>query len=409
MSTLFLKPAAQLTWDDVESFCDERTPENAILDYKQDFPKELEKTVAAMANTYGGMILIGVQEDSENKPVLPLRGIKFERGISERVMGIVISNIRPPIMPEIAVCLDLAGEKAIVVIRVPESYGTPHAIANNTQPYLRTGDRNQPETLASMDKIEWLVDRRKKSEQFRESLYKGAQARLRVLQQWDMEEVRARGENAPEGSWAWLSLSLCPVFPKESFRDPPEMNEIYDNIKVRDYPGSGTFPKPEKGFGRIVQDGVILHEFGKRVFHTELNCYGLYYFTQGLSWERSKSEELQQIQAEEIFARLDQFIESAIAYFEQLNHWGFLQFRMDLEDISNSILSRKTWFHFDDPQRSPDSHVQYSERVLSSALRHEKSRMILQAARRIAWAFGWDLNEEALNVYYKKTKGKTVV
>ena len=47
---------------DVEAFCRTGVREGFILDFKLDFPSRLEKAVAAFANTYGGMILIGVDE-----------------------------------------------------------------------------------------------------------------------------------------------------------------------------------------------------------------------------------------------------------------------------------------------------------------------------------------------------------
>ena len=37
------------------------------LDYKRDFPRKLEKTISAMANTFGGIVLIGVEEDDQSK------------------------------------------------------------------------------------------------------------------------------------------------------------------------------------------------------------------------------------------------------------------------------------------------------------------------------------------------------
>ena len=71
---LYTKPITEILWDDVEAFCQQRVPEGTYLDYKQDFPKHLQKTIAAMANTLGGVILIGVAEDAEGKPVTPVNG-----------------------------------------------------------------------------------------------------------------------------------------------------------------------------------------------------------------------------------------------------------------------------------------------------------------------------------------------
>jgi predicted HTH transcriptional regulator len=159
---LYIKPINDITWDDVETFCLQKIPENAYLDYKRDFPTHLEKIIAAMANTLGGIILIGVAEDKENKPIVPVKGVDFKKGLSERVMNIILTNITPPVFPEIAVPCNKRGDKALLVVRIPQSHQTPHAIAENTEVYIRTGNRNKPERIASINEIEWLRDHRKK-------------------------------------------------------------------------------------------------------------------------------------------------------------------------------------------------------------------------------------------------------
>ena len=110
---IYTKPIFDISWDDVNTFCHQRLPEGAYLDYKEDFPTQLEKTISAMGNTFGGLILIGVEEDNEKKPVLPVKGILFQRGLSERVTNIIIANVVPPVFPEIQVCPDPSNARAI--------------------------------------------------------------------------------------------------------------------------------------------------------------------------------------------------------------------------------------------------------------------------------------------------------
>ena len=52
---LYSAAIASITWADVERFCLQGTAENAYLDYKKDFPNDLAKTIAAMANTLGDL------------------------------------------------------------------------------------------------------------------------------------------------------------------------------------------------------------------------------------------------------------------------------------------------------------------------------------------------------------------
>jgi hypothetical protein len=406
---LFHSPADKMTWDDIEVFCHQKTPEGAYLDYKQDFPAHLEKTIAAMANTLGGIILIGVEEDSENKPILPLRGVKFHRGLSERVHNIDLTNITPPVIPEVSVCPNENKNCAIVVVRIPQSHQTPHAIAANTEVYLRTGNRNKPEALARIDQIGWLVDRRRKSEQLRHQLYERAHERFANFYGGGVENL-AEGKivsRTPER----LAISLCPVYPKDPFVSPPYLNEVYKKIKVSEYYGTAnTFPLPDHGKGRIVQDGIVLNLRKEYTYHTELNCFGLYFYKQSLLHGQSVvsvgKEPLQVMRASEIFCRLDEFLDSAITLYETLGFFGPLEFQVRLEGISGMGLGIWTGGQ-DMPSRyCPDPEIQITEHVLAADLQQKKMELILQAAQRIAWGFDWSLNASLLNSYYNQKKIK---
>ncbi|GAJ01553.1 unnamed protein product, partial [marine sediment metagenome] len=39
---------------------------------------------------------------------------------------------------------------------------TPHAIRGNTRVYIRTDTSNEPEELATVDKVLWLLDKRER-------------------------------------------------------------------------------------------------------------------------------------------------------------------------------------------------------------------------------------------------------
>ena len=151
---LYTKAITEITWENIVEFCNQRTPEGAHLDYKQDFPQNLEKTIPAMAKPLGGIILLRVAEDEETKPVLLLKGIEFRRGLSEQVTDIILSNITPPVFPEIQPYRNPSDKsKIIVFIRIPQSHQMPHAISNNTKVYVCTGNQNNPEALADLDRI----------------------------------------------------------------------------------------------------------------------------------------------------------------------------------------------------------------------------------------------------------------
>lgn len=411
---LYAKPVNEITWDDVQSFCEQGIAEGAFLDYKLDFPAQLEKTIAAMANTLGGIILIGVDETDEGKPVLPLSGIQFQRGLSERVLNIVLTNIVPPSLPEVGLCRDTSGERAILVIRIPQSHQTPHAIAQSTQVYLRTGNRNAPEALARVDDIEWLRERRGKSEDLRKRLYARAEERFTTLYQRQLERVRSAGRSPREVDEGWLKLYLCPLYPRSPFCSPPEMKDAYRAITVPEYCGTGsTFPLPDSGSSIIVQDGVVrssAQRDGEDIYHTELNCLGLYFYKQSLAHDYRPPMERRSyrlMRAAEIWARLNEFLDSGSKLYSRLGYWGPLDFRAGLERIAGCALGPWSPRGAESVLVSLDPEVWVERNVLASDLKSSKPYLFRDAAKHIGWAFGWNVTEEILDAYDGEVKRLT--
>jgi len=406
---LYIKPINDITWDDVETFCQQKIPENAYLDYKQDFPSHLEKTIAAMANTLGRIILIGVAEDKENKPIVPVKGIDFKKGLSERVMSIILTNITPPVFPEIAVPCNKKRDKALLVVRIPQSHQPPHAIAENTDVCLRTGNRNNPEKIARIDEIEWLQDHREKSEDLREYLYSRANNRFDYLYNKELEEMKKKNSDIVKITQGLFSLSLCPLYPQKIFMSPPELGDIYKDIRVPHYCehiGGVQFPPSDIIKGKIAQDGILFHEIydSDEVYYTELNSFGLYFFKEILSKMRNAIPNKKIIHSFRIFCKLDEFLDSAIKYYNKLGYQGMLHFRAYLENLHGCELvdwrlgNEYSLFY------SPDPEIKFSRTLLAGALEKEKSKLILEAVQHTGWTFGWHIEKELLDAYYKRHK-----
>jgi predicted HTH transcriptional regulator len=139
--SLWHKPASLIEFSDIGAFCETMQPEGARLDYKGvSFPKDLAKTIAAFANTLGGLIILDVEADTTfNKPIWPPKqGLPAEAGLSERVIQIAQDSIYPPVGVAVsnAIPNDLLPGHVLVVIRVNESREAPHAIDKNRRVYV---------------------------------------------------------------------------------------------------------------------------------------------------------------------------------------------------------------------------------------------------------------------------------
>ena len=103
---LFSKPISDLTFEDVEEFC-KRFKENMRVEYKSTFDdsvkKKLPKVLSSFANSYGGILIIGINAPA-GAPQEPFEGIVFP----EREPGLTVQSLcRDNIFPEI-LCIQVS-------------------------------------------------------------------------------------------------------------------------------------------------------------------------------------------------------------------------------------------------------------------------------------------------------------
>jgi len=407
---LFRQSVDSLKWTDVLEFCDQREAEGATLDYKEAIPKDIEKTVAAMANTLGGVIIVGVAEDNEAKPILPVVGMEMRRGLVEQITSKCVDNIYPPIVPEAHLVTNDAGDRAFVVLRIAQSREAPHAINNSTRVYIRTGRQNTPEELASLDRIFWLQDRRKQSEAFREWLFVRAKERYDLIQAGKIPGIVASAEF--ESGRCLLTLAVSPVYPDASpLVRSPDLDQIRRRITIKDPMGTANeFPIQElETVNRTVEDGVIMHwpgGRGLRTYHTHLNIHGLYFYKQSLLFippeqhRAGKNDHF--MRSSEIVDRAYSVLFSGRKFYNEIGYHGPLTFRLELENIIGYPMlvggltnpNAETFFRY-----SVDPRVEAVTFTNTRDLISDRAIIVENLTRRVAWAYDWDLNSQMLERY----------
>ena len=82
---MFTKLAKEIDFNDIEAFCREWS-EGVRVEYKREVPpKTLPKVISSFANTQGGIFIIGVETDLNNKVKFPAqRGRNRRTDCAER-------------------------------------------------------------------------------------------------------------------------------------------------------------------------------------------------------------------------------------------------------------------------------------------------------------------------------------
>ncbi len=260
----FTKPINSLTFQDIVNFLKQGVPENTLLDYKFMLPKNNEKfakTIAAFANSMGGTVIIGVK-DEHDKPKPPFTGISCYTKIRGQIEGIIQNYIDPIVFVDIATCKDPQSNNMFIVVNIPQSNLTPHLVGKLKRAYIRTGQASRPEVIVHPDKLPWLMENRRKSQNLRHILIDKSEAHFYNF---------LRSQNTePSSAHALCAFTLLPLYPQTPILDYKKLPDMLKDISF-EYKNS---PYPGKGVVSGVQDGIVLNPEGANATW-ELNSYGL--------------------------------------------------------------------------------------------------------------------------------------
>lgn len=134
--SLLYAAASEVTLGRVTSLIQQAGPEVPTIEYKEKMANTIAKGVVAMANTYGGLMLVGVGDDRKIVGV----GEKTIEAVAEHCSA----QIEPPWVPEIIpVAIDAAADKYLLVLRmVPGSYPSP--LLHRSIAYVRHQNTTHP-------------------------------------------------------------------------------------------------------------------------------------------------------------------------------------------------------------------------------------------------------------------------
>lgn len=361
----FSKPINELSFEDVVEFLKQGIAENTMLDYKFLLPKNNEKfakTIAAFANTMGGTIILGVKDEND-KPVYPFTGQNFHAKIRPQIESIIQNYIDPLVFVDIATCKNPRTGNMFVVINIPQSNLTPHLVGDLKRAYIRTGQSSRPEVIVHPDKLPWLLDNRRKSQNLRHILLDKAQAHFNnflIAQDFKTNQMTA-------------AFSLIPLYPQTPSIDYKKLPDLLDKIKIKDFTLDTQI--------NTIQDGIIVK---KGLYSTiELNAYGLISFRTLLS----PQDDIVDLKA--VFKDIVLFFKLANNFYRQL---GFISPLLERVFISNArgVLVKTP----EETKQIAEDFIRFDKNIDPLTLHTDLAKNCASLIEEIAWSLNLPFKEE---------------
>ena len=302
---LFTKPKNEITFADIEGFCRE-FGESERVEYKLEI-KHISKIVSSFANTHGGVFIIGVETNEQNKVKFPIQGIPKKSGIEEQIQQSALTGIYPRVMPEIILVDVPNSSNLVVIVRVNESIHAPHAIKEVTQVYIRVGSITQPYEykLAEMDRIAYMFKRREDSHAITRQILDRIEKRV--------EEFSKKSGPYLKTSEPNLTIITQPVFP---YRPVISTEDIFELRRLRRRVAGGAYSLPEYKHGN----------------YSELNEYGVVYQRTELRQETASNPE-KCLDFSDFLYRIGSQVSLARCFYEKCGYIGNIEFVVRLRQV----------------------------------------------------------------------------
>lgn len=132
--TIFGKPLHEVTEDDLQALVKNEVGERQSLEFKRDpyltndgGKKEMLRDISAMANAYGGEILLGVDESGDGVAT-EVVGVQDAERVAQSIASSCLSNIDERIGGLKTQLIALADGEHVVIIQIPQSLRAPHMV-----------------------------------------------------------------------------------------------------------------------------------------------------------------------------------------------------------------------------------------------------------------------------------------
>lgn len=351
---MFLTPLHEINFGHIDEFC--RTwSEGVRVEYKQELT-QIPKVISSFANTVGGIWVIGVEtEETTHRPKQPIRGIDRELEVEERITHACWQGIYPPLTPMIkSVPLPSDPTRLVWVVKVPESIEAPHAIQNSTRVYIRVNSVTEPMQLSDIDRIEFLLNRRRDPAQRRDRMIEAA--------------IKRSGIGVP-----CIRIIIGPKYP-----DRPRLTEdqLARHLEL---------PEMRSWRWRRIQQGFISVATPSMAERFEVNLYGLLSYAISFSQETRSTRS---IHPADIIHAIGSTLYRAGVLLQETTMNLFMQ--VSLEGISDyAIISDPYDKGSASPYRAIEDPIVAEKSFPRETLDKDFRAHVTDVVRQLMWAFDW--------------------
>lgn len=407
---LYSRPIDQVCYTDVDDFLRNKFPESEILEYKSDWPNDLERWLAAFANTNGGLVLIGVEEEKgTGRPKLPAEGVDLTEGedaIRRCIGSKAYDGIYPPIAPEVAVCPNPNNpSRGVIVIRVPESHETPHATDSRQRIYVRVKSQNRfLVQQATLEEIERLWHRRKAAKQHREHMIRQARGRVNLMRRSVAAKQSAHG--------AVIECYAVPLFPDQPRLDMAELLHFAENTRAVGRANSIFYDFPYGVWvARPIADGIAIlpsSSSSREPHFVQINRWGMLHSHLCIE----PREEPQPYYLPWFVAHIDAYLQYLCRFTAAFAEVGLKPILISISSVfppeSRILTEYQQQYNLKETQPVFDAEIHLLTRVLlARELEGESDNLLAESAGRLLQAAGLRLavEKEKVQAWLQKILG----
>jgi hypothetical protein len=338
---MFSKPIRKITFMDIVSFCAKKNTATAQLNYLPLFKvSDLPRHIAALANTFGGYIIIGVSPDAETSQPRTWKGIRDGVHIMEQLER-AVSAVAP--YPHCAIHKTTSkGGRVFLIIHVQEGRYGPYHVINEPHTVWVRYDGQVPLLAATRNDIMHIREKHTQSERHMQRV-----ARTFSLLH-DEAEISRQAARTPDDDYSvympgllesmplltmyirprYLVRGLLDVHPQTLRQLVPKLRPLYDSdVYTPHFPESDVRPMPDGVVALCWYDGQDTRDMHCDQLYTDGTVYHAHSVLQYVESEPA-------VYLTTIAMELYDFLTAAATLYTKVGYRGALEGSIEITQAS---------------------------------------------------------------------------